>query len=184
VFSAADIRELDLAPGRAEAILRGEKPRPMAGSQLKESVMAKRGVKRATAKARVAGPVAGRAAKAKKAEGLLSPAEVSAAVKAAGGTLPGKATKAAKAAEAGTSPRLPLSGLDAAVVVLEKDGPLACGDIVARAIERGLWTTAGKTPAATIYSAIIREIARKGAASRFVKQGPGKFGLSPTFGAK
>jgi hypothetical protein len=42
--------------------------------------------------------------------------------------------------------------------------------------KKGLWTSpGGKTPHATLYSAIIREIALKGKESRFVKSERGKF---------
>ncbi|MBZ0172999.1 MAG: hypothetical protein K8E66_11500 [Phycisphaerales bacterium] len=37
------------------------------------------------------------------------------------------------------------------------------------------WQTSGKTPAATLYSAIIREIARKGKDARFAKTERGRF---------
>jgi hypothetical protein len=41
---------------------------------------------------------------------------------------------------------------------------------------KSLWTTpGGKTPHATLYSAIIREIAVKGKESRFVKKDRGQF---------
>jgi hypothetical protein len=41
---------------------------------------------------------------------------------------------------------------------------------------KGYWTSpGGKTPAATLYSAILREIDTKGDASRFVKVGKGQF---------
>ena len=49
--------------------------------------------------------------------------------------------------------------------------------VVERAIEKGYWKTGGKTPAATVYAAIIREIAKKGDASRFAKADRGKFTL-------
>ena len=40
---------------------------------------------------------------------------------------------------------------------------------------KGLWTSpGGKTPHATLYSAIIREIATKGKESRFVKKDRGR----------
>jgi len=45
-------------------------------------------------------------------------------------------------------------------------------------LAKGLWHTNGKTPAATIYAAIIREIASKGNASRFRKVARGKFELA------
>ena len=71
------------------------------------------------------------------------------------------------------------SGLDAAVAVLAEAGkPLNCGDMVKRMLETGLWKTNGKTPAATIYAAIIREIAAKGGDSRFRKTDRGTFELT------
>lgn len=72
-----------------------------------------------------------------------------------------------------------LSGLDAAAKVLTDAGePLGCDEMVKRMLEDGLWATEGKTPAATIYAAIIREIAKKGDASRFRKTDRGKFTVS------
>ena len=72
------------------------------------------------------------------------------------------------------------SGLDAAVTILAEAGkPMNCGDIVKRMLETGLWKTNGKTPAATIYAAIIREIAVKGGKSRFRKTERGHFELTP-----
>jgi len=71
------------------------------------------------------------------------------------------------------------SGLDAAAQVLAKAGePMNCGDMVKTMLEKGLWKTGGKTPAATIYAAIIREIAVKGDASRFRKTERGHFELT------
>ena len=69
-----------------------------------------------------------------------------------------------------------LSGLDAAAQVLAEAGePLDAKTMVERMLEKGLWATGGKTPAATIYAAIIREIAKKGDASRFRKVERGQF---------
>ena len=42
---------------------------------------------------------------------------------------------------------------------------------------KGLWYSDGKTPAATIYAAMIREIANKGNKARFRKVERGKFEL-------
>ena len=68
------------------------------------------------------------------------------------------------------------SGLDAAARVLaEASEPMNVKDIVQVAFERGYWKSGGKTPSATVYSAIIREIAAKGAQSRFKKAGRGQF---------
>ena len=71
------------------------------------------------------------------------------------------------------------SGLDAAVKVLaEAKQPMSCKDMVQHMLDKGLWNTKGKTPAATIYAAIIREIASKGNAARFRKVERGKFTLA------
>ena len=70
-------------------------------------------------------------------------------------------------------------GLDAAVAVLAEAGkPMNCGDMVRRMLETGLWQTNGKTPSSTIYAAIITEISKKGAASRFRKTDRGMFELT------
>ena len=55
--------------------------------------------------------------------------------------------------------------------------PMACKAITDRAIADGLWTTGGKTPQATLYAAIIREIDKKGKDSRFRKVDRGLFAL-------
>ena len=96
----------------------------------------------------------------------------------------GKPEKTPRKREAGQpSPRLrqagKMSGLDAAAKVLaDAREPLDTKTMVERMIGQGLWTTGGKTPAATIYAAIIREIAVKGDASRFVKSDRGKFAIA------
>lgn len=71
------------------------------------------------------------------------------------------------------------SGLDAAAQVLaDADEPLNTKEMVARMLAKGLWRTGGKTPAATIYAAIIREIRTKGDDARFRKVERGKFALA------
>lgn len=70
----------------------------------------------------------------------------------------------------------PMSGLDAAALVLREAGePLDAQALIVRILERGLWKTEGKTPAATIYAAMIREIKAKGSSSRFQKVDRGRF---------
>ena len=70
------------------------------------------------------------------------------------------------------------SGLDAAAKVLGEMGePMNCKAIVERMLAKGLWHTKGKTPAATIYAAIIREIAKRGSQARFCKVDRGRFEL-------
>jgi hypothetical protein len=69
-----------------------------------------------------------------------------------------------------------LSGLDAAAQVLREAAvPMNAQDLISRILERGLWKTEGKTPAATIYAAMIREIKAKGPTSRFQKVDRGRF---------
>ena len=88
---------------------------------------------------------------------------------------------ATPAKEAGEKPKAPvkLTCLDASAQVLQEAGePLQCKTMVARMQEQGLWTTTAPTPAATLYSAILREITVKGDASRFKKTDRGHFGLN------
>ena len=72
------------------------------------------------------------------------------------------------------------SGLDAAAQVLAKaKEPMRCKDIVDAMLGQGLWSTSGKTPHATIYAAIIREISKKGKDARFKKTDRGLFTVNP-----
>lgn len=89
-------------------------------------------------------------------------------------------TRGGKKARAATDPAdAPLSGLDAAAKVLgESKEPLNAKAITAVAIEKGYWRSTGRTPHATIFAAMIREISAKGKESRFAKAGRGLFTLS------
>ncbi len=60
---------------------------------------------------------------------------------------------------------------------------MGCKDVVEQAIEKGLWSPGGKTPHATLYAAIIREIAKKGKDARFKKVDRGRFALAGKKGA-
>ncbi len=72
------------------------------------------------------------------------------------------------------------SGLDVAAQMLKDAGtPLKCKEMVEQMLAKGLWQTGGKTPAATIYAAIIREIAEKGKDARFTKTDRGMFAFNP-----
>jgi hypothetical protein len=73
-----------------------------------------------------------------------------------------------------------LSALDAAALVLANaPAPMRCGDLITAMAAKGLWTSPnGKTPHATLNSALIREIARKGDQSRFRRCGRGMFKLN------
>ena len=70
-----------------------------------------------------------------------------------------------------------VSGLDAAARVLEESGqPMTSKEMVEAAEAKGYWKSpGGKTPHATVYSAIIREIATKGQDARFRKAERGRF---------
>ena len=112
-------------------------------------------------------------------------AAANAAQDAPGAKTPAKATtEPKKPAKAATGePRRP-SGLDAAATVLAAaKEPLNAKDLVERMLADGLWTTNGKTPAATIYAAIIREISAKGDDARFAKTDRGHFTLAAKKGA-
>jgi hypothetical protein len=69
------------------------------------------------------------------------------------------------------------SALDAAERVLTEAGqPLNCQEMIAQMAAKGYWQSpGGKTPAATLYSAILRETQTKGDNTRFVKTERGKF---------
>jgi hypothetical protein len=86
--------------------------------------------------------------------------------------------KAAKPAKKTKEPNAKKVGaLDAAAQVLAASKePLNCKAMIEAMAKKGLWTSpGGKTPHATLYSAIIREIALKGKESRFVKKDRGQF---------
>ena len=74
-----------------------------------------------------------------------------------------------------------LSALDAAARVLQESGTsMNCAEMITAMAEKGYWTSpGGKTPAATLYSAILREMDTKGDAARFVKVGKGQFARRP-----
>jgi hypothetical protein len=71
----------------------------------------------------------------------------------------------------------PLSALAAAARILsETDQALTCPELIAAMAAQGYWTSpAGKTPAATLYAAILREIKTKKDQARFRKSERGKF---------
>jgi len=70
-----------------------------------------------------------------------------------------------------------LSAIDAAAKVLaESKEPMNAKQMIEAMAKKGYWTSpGGKTPHATLYSAILREINVKGKESRFVKTDRGLF---------
>lgn len=102
-----------------------------------------------------------------------------------------KATKAAATEPAGDKPAKAkkeraakadgkLSQLDAAVKVLEEaKEPMTTKAMIDAMAAKGYWTSpGGKTPQATLYSAILRELQKKGNEARFVKVERGQFALN------
>ena len=56
---------------------------------------------------------------------------------------------------------------------------MTCQELITAMSARGYWTSpGGKTPQATLYSAILREIATKGTDSRFRKAERGRFAVA------
>ncbi len=89
------------------------------------------------------------------------------------------AARPAKAAAEPSPKTKGMSGLDAAAKILaESKKPMNCKVIVAEAFRRNLWKSEGATPEATIYAAIIREIAAKGDDARFKRIDRGQFATS------
>ena len=78
-----------------------------------------------------------------------------------------------------------MGALDAAAIVLADAGkPMRSKDLIAEMAKRGLWTSpGGKTPEATLYAAILREIGAKGTAARFARAGKGEFASTKKGGA-
>lgn len=70
-----------------------------------------------------------------------------------------------------------LSAIDAAAQLLATaTEPMSCQQLIEAMATQGLWTSpGGATPAATLYSALVREISTKGKQSRFKKKERGKF---------
>ena len=86
-----------------------------------------------------------------------------------------KPQRAPKAAAAATPKKL--SALNAAVRVLEETKQaMSCPELIEIMATKGYWTSpGGKTPAATLYSALLRELQKKGKEARFKKTERGKF---------
>jgi hypothetical protein len=89
-----------------------------------------------------------------------------------------KPAKKPKKAKATTEPKdKKLSAIDAAAKLLaETKEPMNCKQMIEGIAAKGYWTSpGGKTPHATLYSAIIREISVKGNEARFTKTERGQF---------
>lgn len=97
----------------------------------------------------------------------------------AGGKKPA-ATKPAKAKKAKPAGDKKLSAIDAAAKVLgESKEPMNTRAMIEAMGAKGYWSSpGGKTPHATLYSAILAEITNKGKESRFKKTDRGRFALA------
>ena len=86
------------------------------------------------------------------------------------------AAKAPKANRQEDKPKK-LSAIDAAAKVLGEAGEaMNCQEMIKAMADKGYWTSpGGKTPAATLYSSILRELQTKGKDARFKKTERGKF---------
>jgi hypothetical protein len=73
-----------------------------------------------------------------------------------------------------------MSCLDAAAKLLAETGqPMTCQELIAAMAAKGYWTSpAGKTPQATLYAGIVREMRTKKERARFRKMAPGRFALA------
>ena len=90
-----------------------------------------------------------------------------------------KAEKPAKAKKAKEAKEKKLSAIDAAAKVLAASKePMNAKEMIEAMAAKGLWASpGGKTPHATLYSAILREIDTKGSDARFKKTERGMFAL-------
>lgn len=90
-------------------------------------------------------------------------------------------TAKAKKVKAPKEPKVKkVSALDAAAKVLaESDKPMNAIQMITAMAAKGYWTSpGGKTPHATLYAAMMREINDKGAEARFKKADRGQFALN------
>jgi hypothetical protein len=89
-----------------------------------------------------------------------------------------RAAKETKKASTKTAPskRKPGALDSAARVLAETKQPMSAREMIDVMAAKGLWKSPdGATPSATLYSAIIREIATKGKDARFTKVQRGRF---------
>ncbi len=106
----------------------------------------------------------------------VEPQAAQATVETTAAAKPGKTKKT-------TAPRKTdgkMSALDAAAKVLAESGePMTSKEMIDAMAAKGYWTSpGGKTPQATLYAAILREIQKKGAEARFSKTERGHFTLA------
>ncbi len=109
--------------------------------------------------------------------------EAAPAVEAAADSKTKRAKKATAAVAPPTDKRL--SAIAAAAKVLAEAGePMNTKQLIETMAQKGYWASpGGKTPEATLYAAIAREIKTKGDQSRFTNPGRGLFAAATNQGA-
>jgi hypothetical protein len=109
-----------------------------------------------------------------------TPESEPAATKQTGEATPAKNRRARSEKPEATREKKPSALAAAARLLAEEHRPMGCQEMIGAMAIKGYWTSpGGKTPAATLYSALLREIDTKGDAARFVKVGKGQFALRP-----
>jgi short subunit dehydrogenase-like uncharacterized protein len=90
-----------------------------------------------------------------------------------------KGRKAKQAKKTVATAPTKMSALDAAARVLgETKAAMTSKELIDAMSAKGYWTSpGGKTPWATLYAAMLRELANKGSDARFKKTERGKFAL-------
>ena len=64
-------------------------------------------------------------------------------------------------------------------MLAESGAAMTTNEMIAQMAAKGYWTSpGGQTPAATLYSAILRELKTKGKDARFAKTERGKFAFA------
>lgn len=93
---------------------------------------------------------------------------------------PAKTKPEAKAKSDAPAKPKKLCCLDAAAKVLGETGrAMTCQEMIDAMAAKSYWASSnGKTPAGTLYAAILREITTKAKESRFTKTERGKFALA------
>ena len=113
---------------------------------------------------------------------IAEPGAEAATVAPTGDAEPASANDTTDTAEPGAPGGKRLGLVSAAIQILADagaDASMNVKEMVEQVTAKGLWSPArgGKTPAASLYASIFREIKQKGEASRFIQPERGKFAL-------
>ncbi|WP_146572754.1 winged helix-turn-helix domain-containing protein [Botrimarina hoheduenensis] len=110
----------------------------------------------------------------------VSPVKAAATKRTTGATKAAAKKASPKKAATPAAPTKQRSLLEAAYIALQRfAAPMTTQQIIEAVTDQKLWTSpGGKTPDRTLYSALVREIAAKGADARFQKVEKGKFALA------